>query len=244
MRAWHFIYKNISAVNDIYHAKAECRILDLGCSTGYFRRILEGNFNPEDKKNLYYWGVDVREGALREAVTGTDDIESGATGDYIPSAFIVHDFKDPLPFKDNFFDYIVSFEAIKYLPVAQGRALLKEINRVCKTTGKLFLSTSYTVDKPGFMQTVPFEEIEHMIEESGFTFLQKKGSQATLQGLSKFLKKDHLPLINDLLKVHPPEMVAAMVTPLYPQCASQVTFWCSKKVKVEESKELFKLRDD
>lgn len=241
MRAWHFLYKNIAAVNDIYQSKKECRILDLGCSTGYFRRFLEGNFNPEDKKTLYYWGVDIRETALQNAINAADDIESGASGNYIPSAFVVHDFKDPLPFKDSFFDYVISFEAIKYLPVGQGRTLLKEIYRVCKPTAKFFLSTSYSVDKPGFMETVPFEEVERMIEESGFTFLQKKGSQATLQGLSKFLKKEHLPLINDLLKVYPPEMVAAMITPLYPQCSSQVTFWCGKRI--EKDKSSFKLRD-
>ncbi len=231
MRTWHFLFKNMALIHQIYsQAQHEIRVLDLGCSTGYLRRFLEGNFSLEDKKTIYYWGVDIREDNLLQAVQGTEDLESGAKGHFIPSAFLAHDFKDPLPFKENYFDYIVNFEAIKYLPVAQGRVFLKEMQRVLKDSGRLCLSTSYSVDKPGFMETVPFEEIERMLHESGFDIVQTKGSQATWHALTRYLKKEHIPFVNELLKVHPPEMVAAMITPVYPQCSSQVTFLCKKSV--------------
>lgn len=232
MRTWHYLYKNIALVEELMnHNSPLIHVLDVGCSTGYLRRFLEGNIDPNQSKQYYYWGIDIRQDVLESAVKAVDDIESGAKGNLVPSAFIVHDLSRSLPFQDSFFDYVVSFETIKYLPIDQGKNLLSQINRVLSLHGKFYLSTTYEPQQPGFMQSVPFEQIENMLHEQGFEIIQRRGSQADFKRLLPYFHKAHLPLINDLLKVHPAEMVAAMLTPLYPQCAEQVTFICKHKDK-------------
>lgn len=227
MRTWHFIYKNISLVENILNqTKSTIRILDIGCATGYLRRVLEGNIDPKDPKKIYYWGLDIRKDVLEEAVKGVDSIESGAKGNLMPSAYLLHDIKYGLPFNNSFFDYVVNFEMIKYLPVAQGKALLSEIYRILNPKGLLFLSTSYSADQPGFMQSTPFDQIAELLRVNGFDILAQRGSQSHLRRLLPQIKEPHVALVQDLLKVHPPEMVAAMITPLYPQNADQVTFVC------------------
>jgi SAM-dependent methyltransferase len=230
MRVWHFLFKNIALVDDILkQQKSTIRILDIGCSAGYLRRFLEGNVDPKSKKKIFYWGLDVRQDLVTLAVKGVDDIESGAKGNLVPSLFIAHDVKHGLPFKNNYFDYVVNFEMIKYLPIEQGKKLIAEIYRVLDLSGDLYLSTSYSSNRPGFMKSVPFEQIEKILVENGFKIAQRRGSQASFNRLSSHLKEAHLPMVKDLLTVHPPEMVAAMITPLYPYCADQVTFHCKIK---------------
>lgn len=227
MRTWHFLYKNISLVENILNqTKPEIRILDIGCSTGYLRRILEGNIDPKDTKKLYYWGLDIRKDVLEDAVKGVELIESGAQGNLMPSAFVMQDIKYGLPFKDSHFDYVVNFEMIKYLPIAQGKALLSEIYRVLNPKGLMFLSTSYSADQPGFIQSMPYEQLEDVIKVNGFDILTRRGSQSQIRRILPQVNERHAALVQDLLKVHPPEMVAAMITPLYPQTADQVTFIC------------------
>ncbi len=228
-RAWHFLFKNLAVIDNILHnSDIHLRILDVGCASGYFRRFLEGNIIPRESQSVYYWGLDIRLDKLEEAIKGFDDIESGAPGNLVPSAFLNHDIQFGLPFRDNYFDYVVNFEMLKYLPVAQGKLLLAEIYRVLKPHGQFYLSTMYDSTQPGFMQSVPYEQIEHILQETGFTLLQRRGSQMTFQHLNQYAKERHIPFIKELLAVHPKEMVVAMLAPLYPQCALQVTFHLQK----------------
>lgn len=227
MRAWHFLYKNLFVIENILNNnKPIIRILDIGCSTGYFRRFLEGNINPKEKKVIYYWGLDIREDILSIAVKGVENIESGAKGNLVPSCFIIHDIKHGLPYKNNFFDYVVNFEMIKYLPIDQGKKLLAECYRVLNSQGQFFLSTTYTSNRPGFMESAPFEQVNQMLIQNGFQVVSHRGAQANFQRLSAHFKEHHIPLIKELLAVHPPEMVVAMITPLYPHVSEQVIFHC------------------
>lgn len=227
MRAWHFLFKNLALVDNLFaQKKAEIRVLDIGCASGYLRRFLEGNNDPKSGKKILYWGVDIRKSVLEDAVKGIDMIESGAQGNTIPSAFVEHDIKYGLPFKNSFFDYVVNFEMIKYLPVAQGKALLAEIYRVLSPKGLFFLSSSFTTDQPGYMESAPFQQLEDMLKINGFEILTKRGSQAHLHKILPHLKIGHNALVEDLLKIHPPEMVGAMIAPLYPEAAEQIMYVC------------------
>jgi len=230
MRAWHFLFKNIALVDELMkHKQEKLFVLDIGCSSGYLRRFLEGNMDANTKPKMYYWGLDIREVNLMAAAKDIDDIESGASGNTIPSLYVVHDVKYSLPFVDDHFDVIVNFEMIKYLPIEQGKALFKEIARVLKPNGQLFFSTTYNSNHPGYMESVPYEQLEIMLKQTGFQIYSRRGSQASIYNLSKQIRKPHAPLVQDLLKVHPPEIVGAMITPLYPHLSSQVTFYCRKK---------------
>ena len=97
------------------------------------------------------------------------------------------------------------------------------IFRILKPNGQLFFSTTYNSNHPGFMESVPYEQLEIMIKQTGFKIYARRGSQASIYNLSKQIRKPHAPLGQDLLKVHPPEVVGARITTLYPQLNSQVT---------------------
>lgn len=233
-RAWHFAFKNMSLVNHIFNSdKNEVRILDVGCGRGYFRRFLEGNRSQTDKKQIYYWGLDLRETELRRAVLNTNDIESGANGSLTPTAYIVHDVKFGLPFKDNFFDIIINFEMLKYLPVDDGKNLLKEFHRVLKTKGELYLSHSYTAERKGYMESISFPELAEMIK--GIELFQIKhiyGSQHSFDAIKAHLHAEHKPLFDKLTEYYPKELVAVILAPFYPEHSSQIVYVCQK----EESK--------
>jgi tetratricopeptide (TPR) repeat protein len=230
MRAWHYLYKNIALIEHIMSLQQPLvRILDLGCSSGYFRRFLEGNIDPQDRRRFFYWGLDVRADCLQKALKDVDDIESGAPGNTVPSSFVIQDTQFGLPYKDDVFDIVVNFEMLKYLPIEQGKKLLHDVHRVMNKKGVFVLSTTYNSNQPGFMQEVPFERIEKMLVDSGFQILQRRGSQVQFSFLKANLAERHKAMVEDLLKVHPPEMVGAMIAPLYPQLSEQVTF-ISKKI--------------
>lgn len=229
-RAWHFAFKNMNLVHRLYAGPGrECRVLDVGCSSGFLRRIIEGNASPDDRKRIFYWGVDVREDMLHRAVEATEDIESGAAGQTVPSAFVLQDLKYPLSFQDRQFDVVVNFEMIKYLPVDQGAALLAEMKRVLRAKGSLYLSTTdYSeirdAEHEGYMRALLPDQVAKMLEAAGFAIEERYGSQGRMDKVVKAMPKEHVAFVNELLKHHPPLIVAAIITPLYPDGADQVTF--------------------
>jgi SAM-dependent methyltransferase len=227
-RAWHFAFKNANFVSRLF-ARPEARILDLGCSSGFLRRMIEGNASPADPNTFFYWGVDVREDNLRRALRSPGDLEWGGTGTFMPSLFLQHDLKFPLPFKSGFFDLVVNFEMIKYLPIDQGAALLAESRRVVKDDGALYLSTTDYAELKHqgletYMRALSPDQVAKMIEDAGFKVVERFGSQVRFAKLAKLLNEDQRRLANALLRVHPPELVAAILGPLFPQHADQVTF--------------------
>ncbi len=141
-RAWHYLFKNLKLIERIFELPTtEVRLLDVGCASGYLRRFIEGNASPNEAKRIFYWGVDVRESVLKKAVTATTDIESGAAGNFSPAAFVHHDTRDGLPFCGAFFDVVVCFQMLKYLPIFQAKDLLCEFRRVVQPGGSAFIST-------------------------------------------------------------------------------------------------------
>ena len=76
-------------------------------------------------KELY--GVDISEDAIEKAK------KKGI------KAFTINVGEEKLPFKDNFFDVVITFEVIEH--VFDTGAFIKEIKRVMKQDGTLFLST-------------------------------------------------------------------------------------------------------
>lgn len=231
IRAWHYLFKNIAIIEKIYNSKKETiNILDVGCSSGYLRRFLEGNYSKLDNKKIYYWGIDIREDMLLSAVQDQNNIESGASGNNIPSAFIAHDVKESLPFKSSCFDFIICFEMIKYLPIDQGKFLLTEFNRVLKPNSQLYLSTTSVEQGPvkQFMEALSRQENQNFVQEAGFNIINTFGSQTENLFLKDCIKSEHRGLYKDLLNYYPEEVVAAIICPLYPEYSTQYVMYCQK----------------
>jgi|GEM_PF-4600071 len=214
---WHYLFKHMAFVEHLLKQPQKIlRILDIGCSSGYFRHILDSNIG-DDHKQFFYWGLDSR---------AVDDRVSGVKVERVPSLFIQHSVQDELPFKNNFFDYLVCFEKMNGLSIEHGRLLLSKMYRVLNERGFLVISKDYDSKRPGFIQSVPFPQFEKMLYENGFETIERRGSKASIGTLMEPIPAEHQSLLKGLLKAHPPEMVAAMVAPLYPDYCVQITYLC------------------
>lgn len=122
-------------------------VLDVACGTGYGLPFLR-------KKANRVVGVDVSVEALLEAKNACD----GKTNVLLADAL-------RLPFRDETFDVVTSFETIEHLH--KRREFLLEIKRVLKINGLLVLSTpnaNYTKPVNG-KPTNPFHVFEYTPEE-------------------------------------------------------------------------------
>ncbi len=102
-------------------------ILDIGCGYGW----CELNFLKKGAKKII--GIEITEEDLSTVKKNIKDKRAsfevaGAT---------------KLPFNDSSFDTVVCWEVIEHIPKNTEPVMFKEINRVLKKTGVLYLSTPY-----------------------------------------------------------------------------------------------------
>lgn len=230
-RTWHYLLKNLALVNKLY-AEPDCdtKILDIGCSSGYLRRFIEGNYNGLDTGKLYYWGIDIRQDKILEAMDANTSIENGSGGELTTSAFVVHDVGKSLPFHANSFDFIAIFEMMKYLPITEGRRLISECKRVLKEDGTFSISmpTSheyYKEKRPEHMISLSPNELIGILESNGLKVDQVYGSQSSFKFLKDNIKQEHQQLFVELNTYFPDEITSAIFSPLYPEYSTQVTLY-------------------
>jgi ubiquinone/menaquinone biosynthesis C-methylase UbiE len=105
------------------------RILDVGCGTGeYIRRASELGFIAS--------GVEPADG-MREVAIATN-----------PGCSIVAGVATELPVPDGSFDLVICIEVLRYLDRADSRQALREMHRVLRPGGTLFLTmvNKYALD--------------------------------------------------------------------------------------------------
>ena len=99
-------------------------VLDAACGTGYGSAIMAKN-----AKSVV--GIDISQ----EAVDYANETYSDDKVEFVKGSV------DDMPFKDNIFDIIVSFETIEHISAPQQNLFLKEIKRILKEDGMLLISS-------------------------------------------------------------------------------------------------------
>lgn len=98
-------------------------VLDIGCGTGYFLNLL-----TQEIEKLNAIGIDISKTAIKIGKKKYPKVK-----------FILADAEKKLPFKNNYFDVVISGENIEH--VRDIDTYLAEINRITKKEGMLIVTT-------------------------------------------------------------------------------------------------------
>lgn len=105
----------------------EAVVLDVGCGYGW----VELNLLKRNIKKIF--GIEITEDDLTTAKLNVKDKRV---------QFVVGSAID-VPFKNDFFDMVVSWEVIEHIPTNTESKMFKEVHRVLKKNGTFYLSTPY-----------------------------------------------------------------------------------------------------
>ena len=103
----------------------EKKVLNIGCGFGWFE------LNALDRGVETIVGMEITESDLR---TARESVLDNRASFVVGSAL-------KLPFKDNYFDTVVSWEVVEHLPEDKEIEMFQEIKRVLKKDGVFYLST-------------------------------------------------------------------------------------------------------
>lgn len=148
------------------HLKNDLNILDLACGVGYGTDMLH-----KDGRNTY--GLDIDS----DTITYARKQYEGKGVTFLQGNAL------STPFKDNYFDCVVAYEMIEH--IARPTKLLKEIKRVLKKGGTLFVSTPNSlVQSPNGIYNSPYHVHEYTPDELS-ALLTKHFSKVNVYGQSK-----------------------------------------------------------
>ena len=102
------------------------RVLDLGCGTGRHIVYLA-------KKDFDVFGVDIAEEGIRQAKQWVKNEELNAN-------FKISSIYKKLPYKNNFFDAVISTQIIHHQRLENIRKIIHEIARILKPGGFIFIT--------------------------------------------------------------------------------------------------------
>lgn len=122
------------------------RILEIGC--GFGQLLLDLKIKYGDRVDLY--GVSLEEGSVSlDVVSRVARYTKKIGQDYVLDSGISFKFCDAgehIPFDDNYFDLIVSQEAVVY--VHDKANLLREVNRILSANGQALMWTGFEIIGP------------------------------------------------------------------------------------------------
>lgn len=114
-------YKLLQLLKDLKTAPKN--ILDVGCGTGFLASVIKKIY-----PNSHVEGIDISSSAINIARKKYTDIK-----------FVKTSAEEKLPYKNNYFDLVVSGENIEHIVDTDNYLL--EINRVLKKSGTFFITT-------------------------------------------------------------------------------------------------------
>nr|WP_321266965.1 class I SAM-dependent methyltransferase [uncultured Sulfurimonas sp.] len=125
--------------------KKDDKVLDFGCGDSRLVKFINEN-------GFICYGADIQEDRISEAKKIFQ--ESFLNPDFLRviqterDGYTIKDEEFKLPFEDNFFDYIVSFQVFEH--ISNLEEVIKELYRVIKVGGKIYLEfpSTYTIVEP------------------------------------------------------------------------------------------------
>jgi SAM-dependent methyltransferase len=118
---------------DAYEKKRKVgRVLDAGCGNG--RNIM---FFAEQGFDV--WGLDISEKAVE--IAGAWIASKG-----LKAHLEAGDITKNLPFKNSFFDVVVSLEVLDHIPISGAKRIMEEIDRILAGNGYIYITLRSTED--------------------------------------------------------------------------------------------------
>ena len=232
--SWHELFKHLNLVESLFQAPdSALHVLDIDCGQALLRRFIEGNASLDEDKAIYYWGLDSHQQALEKATTELTAIDSGAAGNFCPTAYLIHDCAQGLPYCDDFFDVVVHFEKLQHHTLKSGVQLIHEMHRVLKPGGSLVISMTLGQTQADTLGQLGLDKILSLLTDKDLELVETLGGAVSANVLMKHLKPAHKDSVEQLLRIHPKELVAAMFAPLYPELSASKVF-VLKKQKSEQ----------
>jgi ubiquinone/menaquinone biosynthesis C-methylase UbiE len=145
------------AINPTIELGEHDRILDFGCGCGRVIRYLHKLY-----RNSSFYGTDID----KEAILWCQRHLSGV------GQFVTNEESPPLPFNDEFFDFVYSISVFTHLPEDMQFEWLDELRRVTKRGGYLLLTTH---GKELFPATS--EKSKTQLQEAGFYYSVGSGTE-------------------------------------------------------------------
>lgn len=133
------VHEDMPRVLKIFKKHGVKKILDLGCGSG--RHVVYFS-----KKGFDVYGIDISKYGIK--------LTKQWLGNRKAKLKIGNIYKK-LPYKDNFFDAIISVQVINHGTIEKIRKLIKEMERVLKPGGLIFITTS----KKGKKKEIPKEKL-------------------------------------------------------------------------------------
>ena len=133
--------EDISRIAKLFKKKGVKKILDLGCGSGrHTVYLVEHSFEV--------YGIDI-------APKGVKITKDWLKKEKLKANLKVGNIYKKLPYPNHFFDALISTQTLHHNRINNIRKLIKEIERVLKTNGLIFV----TVSKKGSKKAIPKEKM-------------------------------------------------------------------------------------
>lgn len=118
--------ENMTEVVKLFKKKGVKKVLDFGCGTG--RHLV---YLAKNKFDVY--GIDIAEEGIGQS-------KKWLKKEGLKANLKIGSMYEKLPYKDNYFDAIVSIQALHHERIVNVRKAIKEVERVLKPGGLVFMS--------------------------------------------------------------------------------------------------------
>lgn len=123
---WYGIHEDMPKVAAAFKRAGAEKVLDLGCGSGRHMVYLS-------KRGFDVYGFDM-------SATGIRYTKQRLNAKGLKANVSVHDMSDGIPFRSGFFDAMISIQVIDHNTINGLKKIIREIGRVLKKGGMLFIS--------------------------------------------------------------------------------------------------------